>query len=105
MRCRLNHSLRWTDQYGSGAPCRMKTCNAASTDRTAPDGPCRASSAQTFAQNERIARGEIEAALLRHSDVRESAVIAIPDSESVIRILAFVSCQHAVTLTKIALKS
>lgn len=28
-----------------------------------------------------------------------------PDSESGVRIVAFVSCQHAVTLTKIALKS
>lgn len=53
----------------------------------------------------RVELGEIESALLRHPDVREAAVIAIPDAESGVRILTFVACQHDVTLTKIALKA
>jgi amino acid adenylation domain-containing protein len=53
----------------------------------------------------RVELGEIEAALLCHPEVREAAVIAIPDPESGVRILAFVACQHGMTLTRIALKS
>ena len=53
----------------------------------------------------RVELGEIEAALLRHPDVREAAVIALPDPESGVRILAFVACQQETTLTRIALKA
>jgi acyl-coenzyme A synthetase/AMP-(fatty) acid ligase len=53
----------------------------------------------------RVELGEIEAALLRHPDIRESAVVALPDSESGVRILAFVACQSGTTLTRIALKT
>lgn len=53
----------------------------------------------------RVELGEIEAALLRHTDVREAAVIAMPDAESGVRIFAFVACQAGMTLTKIALKT
>lgn len=53
----------------------------------------------------RVELGEIEAALLRNPDVREAAVIAIPDPESGVRIQAFVACQQGITLTRIALKA
>ncbi len=53
----------------------------------------------------RVELGEIEAALLRHPDVREAAVTAIADQEAGVRILAFVACQSGTTLTRIALKS
>nr|WP_298721438.1 amino acid adenylation domain-containing protein [uncultured Steroidobacter sp.] len=52
----------------------------------------------------RVELGEIEAALLRNPQVREAAVIALPDAESGVRILAFVACQQEITLTRIALK-
>lgn len=53
----------------------------------------------------RVELGEIEAALLRHPDVREAAVIALPNPESGVRILAFVACPQEITLTRIALKA
>jgi amino acid adenylation domain-containing protein len=53
----------------------------------------------------RVELGEIEAALLRHPDIREAAVVAMPDAESGVRILAFVACQQGVTFTRIALKA
>lgn len=53
----------------------------------------------------RVELGEIEAALLRHPEIREGAVVAMPDAESGVRILAFVACQPDSTLTRIALKA
>lgn len=53
----------------------------------------------------RVELGEIEVALLRHPDIREAAVIAIPDPESGVRIFAFVACQEGRSLTRIALKT
>ena len=52
----------------------------------------------------RVELGEIEVGLLKHPDVREGAVVAIPDSESGVRIAAFVSCPADRRLTIIALK-
>lgn len=52
----------------------------------------------------RVELGEIEAGLLRHPEIREAAVVAIPDPEAGVKIKAFVACQEGVTLTKIALK-
>jgi amino acid adenylation domain-containing protein len=52
----------------------------------------------------RVELGEIEAALLRHADIREAAVISVPDSESGVRIAAFVGCEPGRALTIIALK-
>jgi amino acid adenylation domain-containing protein len=53
----------------------------------------------------RVELGEIEAALLRGPDIREAAVISIPDAEAGVRVLAFVACQEGKTLTKIQLKT
>jgi amino acid adenylation domain-containing protein len=53
----------------------------------------------------RVELGEIEAGLLRHPDIREAAVVAVPDKDSGVRIAAFVSCQDAKSLTIIALKT
>jgi amino acid adenylation domain-containing protein len=53
----------------------------------------------------RVELGEIEVALMRHPDVREAAAVAVPDSESGVRVCAYVACQHGQTLTKIALKA
>lgn len=53
----------------------------------------------------RVELGEIEAALLRHPEIREAAVIAIPDPESGVRIQAFVACPQGTALTRIALKT
>ncbi len=52
----------------------------------------------------RVELGEIEAALLRHPDIREAAVVAKPDLESGVRIAAFVSGQDGRPLTIIGLK-
>jgi len=41
----------------------------------------------------RVELGEIEAGLYRHPNVKEAAVIALPDQESGVRIRAFMSCQ------------
>jgi amino acid adenylation domain-containing protein len=51
----------------------------------------------------RVELGEIEAALLRHPDIREAAVVAVPDSDSGVKISAFVSAESA-PLSIIALK-
>lgn len=53
----------------------------------------------------RIELGEIETGLMRHADIRESAVVAVPDDESGVRIVAFVSCAGVQSLGVIALKS
>jgi amino acid adenylation domain-containing protein len=53
----------------------------------------------------RVELGEIEVALNKHPDVREGAVVAIPDAESGVRIGAFVSCAEDRRLTIIALKT
>jgi amino acid adenylation domain-containing protein len=52
----------------------------------------------------RVELGEIEAALARHPDIREAAVVAVPNPESGVTIAAFVSCAHDRALTIIALK-
>jgi amino acid adenylation domain-containing protein len=52
----------------------------------------------------RVELGEIEAALARHPDIKEAAVVAVPDNDSGVKIAAFVSCQDARPLTIIALK-
>ena len=39
----------------------------------------------------RVELGEIETGLLQHPDIREAAVVAVPDTESGVRIAAFVS--------------
>jgi acyl-coenzyme A synthetase/AMP-(fatty) acid ligase len=53
----------------------------------------------------RIELGEIETGLMRHPDIREAAVVAVPDSDSGVRIAAFVSCLEGTRLGIIALKS
>jgi acyl-coenzyme A synthetase/AMP-(fatty) acid ligase len=40
----------------------------------------------------RVELGEIEAALVRHPEIREAAVVAVPDADSGVRIVAFVGC-------------
>jgi amino acid adenylation domain-containing protein len=51
----------------------------------------------------RVELGEIEAALMRHPDIREAAVVAVPDADSGVRISAFVSSEGT-PLSIIALK-
>ncbi|MDH4064593.1 MAG: amino acid adenylation domain-containing protein [Acidobacteriota bacterium] len=53
----------------------------------------------------RVELGEIEVGLLKHPDVREGAVVAVPDAQAGVRIAAFVSCPPDRRLTIIALKS
>jgi amino acid adenylation domain-containing protein len=53
----------------------------------------------------RVELGEIEVGLLKHPDVREGAVVAVPDAQAGVRIAAFVSCPPDKRLTIIALKS
>ena len=53
----------------------------------------------------RVELGEIEVGLLKHPDVREAAVVAVPDSESGVRIAAFVSCPADRKLSAVALRS
>ena len=53
----------------------------------------------------RVELGEIEVGLLRHADIRESAVVSVPDRDGGVRIVAFVSCHPGRTLGIIALKS
>lgn len=53
----------------------------------------------------RVELGEIEVALMRHPDIREAAAVAVPDTESGVRVCAYVGCQDGKTLTKIALKT
>jgi len=52
----------------------------------------------------RVELGEIEAALSRHPDIREVAVVAAPDPESGVRIAAFVCPRDGRSLTIIGLK-
>jgi amino acid adenylation domain-containing protein len=52
----------------------------------------------------RVELGEIEVALARHPDIREAAVVAVPDPESGVRVAAFVSCRGARPLSIIELK-
>jgi amino acid adenylation domain-containing protein len=53
----------------------------------------------------RVELGEVEVGLLKHPDVREAAVVAIPDPDAGVRIVAFVSCPQDRGLTIIQLKS
>lgn len=53
----------------------------------------------------RVELGEIEAALMRHPDIREAAVIATSDADAGVRIVAFVSGQPGRNLGIIALKT
>ncbi len=52
----------------------------------------------------RVELGEIEAALARHPDIREAAVVAVPAAESGIKIAAFVACEQDRALSIIGLK-
>jgi amino acid adenylation domain-containing protein len=53
----------------------------------------------------RVELGEIEATLSRHPDIKEAAVVSVPDPDSGVRIAAFVSCQPGRSLTVIGLKT
>jgi len=53
----------------------------------------------------RVELGEIEAALLRHPDVREAAVVATSDEAWGVRIAAYVSCHEGRALSIIGLKT
>jgi amino acid adenylation domain-containing protein len=53
----------------------------------------------------RVELGEIEAGLMRHAAILEAAVVAVPDSLSGVRVVAYVSCQPNRPLTIIALKA
>lgn len=52
----------------------------------------------------RIELGEIEACLYRHADIHEAAVVAIPDDESGLRIIAHLSTRGGKKLSGIAMK-
>jgi amino acid adenylation domain-containing protein len=52
----------------------------------------------------RVELGEIEAALARHPQIREAAVVAVPSEDSGVKIAAFISCQDGQPLTIIGLK-
>jgi acyl-CoA synthetase (AMP-forming)/AMP-acid ligase II len=52
----------------------------------------------------RVELGEIEAALARHPDIREAAVVAVPAPDSGLRIAAFVACENERRMSIIALK-
>ncbi|HTS55834.1 MAG TPA: amino acid adenylation domain-containing protein [Burkholderiales bacterium] len=53
----------------------------------------------------RVELGEIEAGLYKHSLVREAAVVAVPDTESGVRIKAYLSCREGKRPSLIALKT
>lgn len=53
----------------------------------------------------RVELGEIESGLVRHPDIREAAVVAVPDAEAGVRVVAFVSARGDASLTIISLKS
>jgi amino acid adenylation domain-containing protein len=53
----------------------------------------------------RVELGEIETVLSRHADIREAAVVAIPDPESGVRVCAFVAPHEGRSLTRISLKT
>ena len=52
----------------------------------------------------RVELGEIEAGLYKHSLVREAAVVALPDSESGVRIKAYLACHEGKRPSLIELK-
>jgi amino acid adenylation domain-containing protein len=52
----------------------------------------------------RVELGEIEVALMRHPNLREAAVVSLPDPESGVRVCAYVACKVGKTLSKIDLK-
>jgi amino acid adenylation domain-containing protein len=52
----------------------------------------------------RVELGEIEAALARHPEIKEAAVVAVPTADSGLRIAAFVACKTEQRLSIIALK-
>lgn len=52
----------------------------------------------------RIELGEIERALYGHPDVREAAIIAVPDADSGVRIVAFLACHGDVPPSFVDLK-
>ena len=52
----------------------------------------------------RVELGEIEACLYRHEQVREAAVIALPDEEAGVKIRAFVAWREGAKPSQIALK-
>jgi acyl-CoA synthetase (AMP-forming)/AMP-acid ligase II len=49
--------------------------------------------------------GEIERALYGHPQVREAAVVSVPDRDSAVRIVAFLSCHGGVAPSIIDLKA
>ena len=53
----------------------------------------------------RVELGEIEAGLYKHSMVREAAVVAMPDTESGVRIKAYLTCHESKRPSLIALKT
>ena len=53
----------------------------------------------------RVELGEIESGLVRHPDIREAAVVAVPDAEAGVKVVAFVSARGEASLTIIRLKS
>lgn len=53
----------------------------------------------------RVELGEIEVGLLKHPNIREGAVVAVPDAQAGVRIAAFVSCSEERRLSIIELKS
>jgi amino acid adenylation domain-containing protein len=52
----------------------------------------------------RVELGEIEAALYKHSIVREAAVIALPDQDAGVKVRAFLSCREGKQPSLIAMK-
>jgi acyl-coenzyme A synthetase/AMP-(fatty) acid ligase len=53
----------------------------------------------------RVELGEIEVALARHPDILETAVVALPDAESGVKVRAFVAAREGAKLGVIALKA
>jgi amino acid adenylation domain-containing protein len=53
----------------------------------------------------RIELGEMERALYRHAQVREAAVVSVPDADAGVRIVAFLACADAARPSIIELKS
>jgi len=53
----------------------------------------------------RVELGEIEAALMRHPDIREAAVVTVPDDEGDVRIAAFIAVRPGKALGIIGLKT
>jgi acyl-coenzyme A synthetase/AMP-(fatty) acid ligase len=53
----------------------------------------------------RVELGEIEVGLLKNPDVREAAVVAVPDPQAGVKIAAYVSCPPDRRLSIIALKT